>query len=159
MAYTNLLTLETYDHTISNPIAVESFSFNIEQSLNIGLQRTGAGVGPGRVTLDPFSITRFTDLMSPHLIVQCSSGTAFKIVTLTVTPRGANRPVVTYRLGLVAIKTISTGGSQHSGPLPTETVTFEYGSLQVEFYDIALNQTTIGNWDQVHNVKGFDTGA
>lgn len=157
MAYTNLITLEDYRGTTSNPITVESFSFDIEQTLNIGSQSTGAGAG--KITFNPFSITRFPDVMSPHLLVQCCSGTPFKIVTLTVTPSGANQPVATYQLGLAAIKTISTGGSQHSGLLPTEVVTFEYGSLQVVFHDTTTNQAARGSWDRVHNVSGFYTGT
>ena len=39
--------------------AGESFSFDIEQTLNIGSQSTGAGAG--KVTFNPFSITRKID--------------------------------------------------------------------------------------------------
>jgi len=42
---------------------VEDFSFDIEQTLNIGSQSSGAGAG--KVTFNPFSITRKTDVASP----------------------------------------------------------------------------------------------
>jgi hypothetical protein len=35
---------------------IEDFSFDLEQTLNIGSQSTGAGAG--KVTFNPFSITR-----------------------------------------------------------------------------------------------------
>ena len=49
---------------------IEDFSFDTEQTLNIGSQSTGAGAG--KITFNPFSITRkidrfFADLVSELL--------------------------------------------------------------------------------------------
>ncbi len=44
---------------------VETFSFDVEQTLNIGSQSSGAGAG--KVTFNPFSITRKIDRSSPNL--------------------------------------------------------------------------------------------
>ena len=52
---------------------VEDFSFDIEQTLNIGSQSTGAGAG--RVTFNPYSITRKIDRSSPELFSAACSGT------------------------------------------------------------------------------------
>jgi type VI secretion system secreted protein Hcp len=43
---------------------ISDFSFDIEQTLNIGSQSTGAGAG-GKATFNPFSITRKVDRSSP----------------------------------------------------------------------------------------------
>src|SRR5271165_1703753 len=61
---------------------VEDFSFDIEQTLNIGSQSTGAGAG--KVTFNPFSVTRKTDQSSPTFFQMACSGTAFKMVTLAL---------------------------------------------------------------------------
>ena len=156
MGFTSFLTLEDYKGNVSKPIAIESFSFDVEQTLNIGSQSGGAGAG--KITFNPFSVTRFPDLMSAVLLTECASGTPSKIVTLTVTPNGASQPVATYRLGLAAVKTISIAGSQHGGLLPTETVAFEYASLQSMFYDSVTNQTTTGTWNIYNNNNNFYTG-
>jgi hypothetical protein len=50
---------------------VEDYSFDIEQVLNIGSQSSGAGAG--KVTFNPFQITRKTDKASPLLFAACSS--------------------------------------------------------------------------------------
>ena len=44
---------------------VDNFNFDIGQTLNIGSQSTGAGAG--KVTFNPFSITRKIDKASPIL--------------------------------------------------------------------------------------------
>jgi type VI protein secretion system component Hcp len=44
---------------------VEDYSFDIEQTLNIGAQSSGAGAG--KVTFNPFQITRKIDVASPTL--------------------------------------------------------------------------------------------
>jgi hypothetical protein len=44
---------------------IKDFSFDIEQTLNIGSQSTGAGAGKAR--FNPFSITRNIDVASPNL--------------------------------------------------------------------------------------------
>src|SRR3954451_9579978 len=59
---------------------IEDFSFDIEQTLNIGSQSTGAGAG--KVTFNPFSITRKIDKSSPTFFQMACSGTAFKQVVL-----------------------------------------------------------------------------
>src|SRR5580704_14346907 len=61
---------------------VEDYSFDIEQTLNIGSQTSGAGAG--KVTFNPFSITRKIDQASPILFQMACSGTAFKVVTLAL---------------------------------------------------------------------------
>ncbi len=63
-----------------NVFEIESYSFDIAQSLNIGSQSTGAGAG--KVTFNPFSITRKTDRASPVLFQMACSGTAFESVVL-----------------------------------------------------------------------------
>src|SRR4051794_37054555 len=52
---------------------IEDFSFDIEQTLNIGSQSTGAGAG--KVTFNPFSITRKIDVSSATFFEQACSGT------------------------------------------------------------------------------------
>src|SRR3978361_420805 len=61
---------------------IEDFSFDIEQTLNIGSQSTGAGAG--KVTFNPFSITRKIDCASPTFFEYACSGTAFQMVSLGI---------------------------------------------------------------------------
>jgi hypothetical protein len=50
---------------------LKDFSFDIENPLNIGSQSSGAGAG--KVTFDPFHITKVTDQATPSFFVQAGS--------------------------------------------------------------------------------------
>ena len=55
---------------------IEDYSFDIEQTLNIGSQSSGAGAG--KVTFNPFSITRKVDISSPSFFQMACAGTSFQ---------------------------------------------------------------------------------
>ena len=158
MAYTSILTLESY--VAAEPLIVvdvETIAFDVEQTLNIGSQSSGSGAG--KITFNPFSITRHVDKSSPTLFLHCASGTPFKTAKLTVTPEGANAPFITYLMKLVAIKTIAVQGNQHGGPLPLENVSFEYGGLQIKIGDPSTGDVTTGGWNRVKNVQDNDINS
>jgi hypothetical protein len=64
------------DHDVEGYAAggfeIDDYSFDIEQVLNIGSSSTGAGAG--KVTFNPFSITRKTDSSSPKLFRSADLG-------------------------------------------------------------------------------------
>jgi type VI secretion system Hcp family effector len=135
---------------------VEDYSFDIEQTLNIGSQSVGAGAG--KVTFNPFSITRKIDRASPVFYQMACSGTAFKWVTLAMRKSaGGNvsgQIYLRFDFKLVAVKTISWA---HDDESPKETVTFEYGGLLVRYAmqnpDGSLAGAIPGGWNRVNNVS------
>jgi type VI secretion system secreted protein Hcp len=147
-------------NTSSYIFEVEDYSFDIEQTLNIGSQTSGAGAG--KVTFNPFSITRKIDQASPKLFQMACSGTAFKLVTLVLRKSvgtgggGANvsgQVFLRFDFKLVAVKTISWS---HDDESPKETVTFEYGGMQIRYSPQdasgALKAAIPGGWNRVRNV-------
>src|ERR1017187_6424247 len=93
---------------------IDDFSFDIEQVLNIGSQSSGAGAG--KVTFNPFQITRKTDRASPVLFAMCCAGQHFQPVTLYLRRAGATASggtmtsgttFLSYDFALVAVATIS----------------------------------------------------
>jgi len=108
--------------TASQLFEVEDYSFDIEQVLNIGSQSTGAGAG--KITFNPFSITRKIDRSSPILFDMACSGTAFKQVSLALrkSAGGMQSGVIFLRFDfkLAAVKTISWS---HDDEAPKETTT------------------------------------
>ena len=138
---------------------VEDFSFDIEQTLNIGSQSTGAGAG--RVTFNPFSITRKIDKSSPLLFEMACSGTPFQTVCLGLRKSSGGKMsgqiYLVFLFKLVAVKTISWSYDDES---PKETCTFEYGGLQVHYTpqkpDGSMDNVIPGGWNRVKNVQ--DTG-
>ena len=143
----------------ANIFEVEDYSFDIEQTLNIGSQSTGAGAG--KVTFNPFRITRKTDKASPLLFRMACSGTPFQTVALVLRrSKGgstASSAFLKFTFKLVAVKTISWA---HSDELPKESVTFEYGALVVEYWpqkpDGSMGTKVVDGWNRVKNTADND---
>ncbi len=137
---------------------IEDYSFDIEQTLNIGSQSSGAGAG--KVTFNPFSITRKIDCASPILFNMACSGTAFQQVILALRKSAGagagstSSGVIFLRFDfrLVAVKTISWS---HDDESPKETVTFEYGAMVIRYCQQNANGTlqpvVPGGWNRVTN--------
>lgn len=138
------------------PTELVSYSLDIEQTLNIGSQSTG--VGAGRVTFNPLTITKKIDVNSSTLFSMCCSGTPFKYLDIVLVESDKKpAPIAGYGLGLVAVKTISRAddsGEQTS----METVTFEFGQLSIgyarQLSTGALDPFHYTSWDRVKNVSG-----
>ena len=134
---------------------IEEFSFGIEQTLNIGSQSTGAGAG--KVTFNPFSITRKIDRSSPTLLQMSCAGQPFKEVVLGLRKSAGGtvtgRMYLVFRFKLVAVKTINWSNDEES---PKETVEFEYGGLQVHYSqqdpDGSMRTAIPGGWNRVFNI-------
>ena len=134
---------------------ITDYNFDIEQTLNIGSQSSGTGAG--RVTFNPFSITRKIDKASPVFFQMACSGTPFQEVCLGLRKSSggdsSGRFFLMFRFMLVAVKTVSWA---HDDESPNETVTFEYGGLQV-FYGLQKQDGSIdsssfkGGWNRVTN--------
>src|ERR1700759_3293362 len=67
---------------------IDDYSFDVEQTLNIGSQSSGAGAG--RVKFNPFSITRKIDCASPILFQMACSGKPFQTVGLGLRKSAGN---------------------------------------------------------------------
>ncbi len=146
----------------SNVFEIESYSLDIEQVLNIGSQSSGAGAG--KVTFNPFSITRKTDRASPILYQMACSGTPFRSVALVLSKSaGGNASAIVFQkftFKLVAVKSIAWA---YDAEDPKETVTFEYGGLVIEYWmqepDGSLGAKVLGGWNRVKNISDHDPAS
>lgn len=135
---------------------VEDYSFDIEQTLSIGSQSAGAGAG--RVTFNPFSITRKIDLSSPVFFENACSGKSFKNVYLGMRKSAggatSGKFFLLFTFKLVAVKTL---GWAHDDEAPKETVTFEYGGLQIRYSrqqpSGAMDPVVGKGWNKVKNIS------
>jgi type VI protein secretion system component Hcp len=94
---------------------IDSFSWGAaNNTLNIGSASSGASAG--KITFNPFTITRKTDSASPSLYQACASGKHFSTVKIVQ----GSRTVV---LDDVLISSYQTGGSHDR---PTETFVLKY---------------------------------
>ena len=136
---------------------VEDYSFDVEQTLNIGSQSSGAGAG--KITFNPFSITRKIDCSTALFFNMACSGQSFQQVGLAMRRSSgggkyAGSCFVRFDFKLVAVKTISWA---HDDEAPKETVTFEYGALIVRYAQQNADGTPmpilVGGWKRVFNVS------
>jgi type VI secretion system secreted protein Hcp len=161
------------DITPGKVFEIDDFSFDIEQVLNIGSQSSGAGAG--KVTFNPFQVTRKTDRLSPRLFTMCCAGQHFEQVSLFLrraggaasTGAGANQSSGTtflrFDFALVAVKTISWSGSDGDEACKEE-LQFEYGALQVRYVQqgadgkpmTTADATPVGSWNRVYNNNKFE---
>lgn len=135
---------------------IEDFSFDIEQTLNIGSQSTGAGAG--KVTFNPFSITRKIDRSSPIMFQNACSGTPFKQVCVGLRKSaGGEQSGIIYLVFVFRLVAVKTIGWSYDDEAPKETTTFEYGGLQVHYApqkpDGTLDAIVAGGWNRVRNIK------
>ena len=141
---------------------ISDYSFDIEQVLSIGSQSSGAGAG--KVTFNPFSITRNIDISSPKIFQYACSGTPYKEVGLGLRKSSGGDSSGSFFLffifKLVAVKTISWA---HDDESPKETTTFEYGGLNIQYGQQQPNgdigALIPGGWNRVRNISMMDPGV
>ena len=139
---------------------VDDYSFDVEQTLSIGSQSRGAGAG--KITFNPFSITRKIDKASPLMYKMACNGTPFQMVVLMLRKAAGTEATgsffLRFNFKLVAIKTISWS---HDDESPKEEMTFEYGALFMSYgiQEPSGEVKTViqRGWNRVKNV-GLDTG-
>lgn len=135
---------------------IADYSFDIEQVLSIGSQSSGAGAG--KVSFNPFSITRNIDKSSPDLFQNACSGKPYANVGLGLRKSAGGNVSGTFFLQfifkLVAVKTISWA---HDDESPKETTTFEYGGLVIRYgqqnADGTIPNIIAKGWNRVKNIS------
>ena len=128
---------------------VTSFTGTAVQTLNIGSQSTGAGAG--KVTFNPFTITRKMDAASPLLFQNSASGTPFK--TAEVFFMNGQNVVVKQTFKLAAVKSITWSACTDKDKdcnTVNETLLFEYGG---QLITVGKSQ---GGWNRVRNIQDND---
>jgi type VI secretion system Hcp family effector len=115
---------------------IDDFSFDIEQVLNIGSQSSGAG--SGKVTFNPFQITKKTDSASPQLFASCITGEAFESVVLQIFEsgkRGTETLMNTITLTNASILSVIAYSIKHK---LSHKFSFGFEKISVDFMTPAL---------------------
>ena len=145
---------------------VTDYGFDIEQTLNITSQSTGTGAG--RINFNPFSITRSIDISSTTMFLNACAGTPFQYVYLGLRKSSggdtsgavnvAGQFFVLFTFAMVAVKTITWA---HADESPTETITFDYGALQIQYSqqkpDGTLDTAKNASWNRMTNAVDMPT--
>lgn len=139
-----------------NAIEIEDFSFDVENAVSIGSQTGGAGVG--KVKFNPFQIRKRPDLSSPMFFQHCAAGTHFQKVSILLNKAGGTTSVtyLKFTFSTVFVSKVSWSG-ETSSDTPVEDITFEYGSLEIQYTpqksDGTSGSPVVGGWNRILNTK------
>ena len=121
---------EAKDKTHEKEIDVLAWSWGMTQS---GSFEVGGGGGSGKVNVQDLSFTKYIDISSPVLMLNCSNGDPLDDATLTV--RKAGKTPFEYliiKMEKVLVTSVSTGGSGGEDRL-TENVTLNFAKVEVTY--------------------------
>ncbi|MHC4644359.1 MAG: Hcp family type VI secretion system effector [Planctomycetota bacterium] len=148
---------ESTDEKHKDWIEILSYSHSVSQS-GAGSRSTGGAATSGKCSHGNFSITKALDKASPTLNLFCSNGTHIDKITLELCrATGDKQPYMTYKLVDSVVSSVGIGGG--GGGIPTETVTFNYGSIYWTYvetdHQTGKKKGEIKKfWNLVHNKGG-----
>jgi type VI secretion system secreted protein Hcp len=113
---------------------IKDFSFDIENPTTIGSATSGAGAG--KIKFNEFTITKTTDSASPVFFKNCCAGAHYQKVVIGMRKAGgdpstAGQPFLQYKFGTVFTTKIDWSSPGDEGP--QESITFVYGTLEVQY--------------------------
>lgn len=127
---------------------IESWSFGASNS---GSSAQGTGLGVGKVSLQDFHFTVQNGKASPQLFLSCAKGNHIPQAELSLRKAGGDGNPYTYQkvtFGDIIISSFQTGGSNGSGILPIEQISFNFTKITFEYFQqkpdgtVALTNTT-----------------
>ncbi len=149
---TSTLDGESKDANHPNAIDILSYEFGADNPVSIGSATSGAGAG--KIKFNEFTITKFVDKSSPTLFKYEASGTHFEKLVLTVRKAGGTQDYLTITMGTVFVSHYTHGST---GGIPTETISFEVGTIQMDYKPQTstgtLGASIVGGWDQIQNIE------
>ncbi len=136
-------------------IDVVSWSFGASNSTNPAA--TG-GAGAGKVTFNPFSITRKIDAASPMLYGACASGKVYPTLTFeadSIQNGEQGTPVENLQIVLSQASVRSCGSSGTNAGLdqPLESLSFNFSKIEWKYSDSSGKVVSRYSWDLKANKK------
>jgi type VI secretion system secreted protein Hcp len=148
---------DVYDKPVppASALALPDYSFDVAQLTGTG-SAPGTGAGAGKITLDPLSITRPVDVVSPQLFTACAVGTPFQQLNLMLVRSGTGSALAAFLQFTFKVVMVQTISWSHDDESPREAVTFAYGGLQIRYRQQtssgSLGKPVVAGWDGVRNI-------
>lgn len=123
---------ESTDSKHKNEIELESFSWGVSQSGVSGGR--GGGMSAGKASFTDFSVVKIVDKASAALFGACATGKHNKEVIVTLRRAGGDQmDYLVYKFTDVMITNYQAAGAPGGGGLPTESISFNYSKLQIDY--------------------------
>ena len=121
---------ESTDDKHKDWIEVLSYNWGVSQMASAIASSSGGGTAQ-RADLQDLSIVKLLDSSTPLLFRACADGSHIKEVKLELCRAGGDKVIyMEYVLNNVIISSVSDGGG---GGEPTESVTFNYGKIKLNY--------------------------
>jgi type VI protein secretion system component Hcp len=144
------------------PFDISNWSFAIKQDVSIG---SGAGgIGAGKVSFDPFKVTKQIDNASSTFFKTCCTGGHYEKAHLMIrkagsTGGGSGSGDIYLQFDFLMLF-VSNVSWSHNDPTPQEEITFDYGALQVNYKPQVKSGALESNfittaWNRVKNNSSF----
>ena len=115
---------------------IEIFSFSWGASNPVTLGPGSGGAAAGRVSISSFNVMKKTDVASSKLFKACCTGDHYDLMTVSLrkqTGTGGQDSFLIYKFNEVYVESIQWSGSTGGDATPTESVSFAFGKVTVEY--------------------------
>jgi len=122
---------------------VLAFSWGVSNS---GTTHTGGGGGAGKASFQDVSFTKYTDALTPVLLVAVASGEHFPKASLTYAD-SKGKPILVLEMESLLLTSLSLGGAASESAL-TENLTINFAKVKL------TSGTVSGSWNIAGNAEG-----
>lgn len=137
---------ESKDDKHKDQIDVLAWSWGMSQS---GSFHVGGGGGAGKVNVNDLSFTKYVDISSPVLMLDCANGEHIPEATLYVRKAGKTPlEYIVIKMEKIIVSSISTGGSGGEDRL-TESVSLNFAKAEFKY----VQQSDTGGEDKSKTFK------
>jgi type VI secretion system secreted protein Hcp len=115
---------------------IEIFSFSWGASNPVTIGPGSSGAAGSRVSISSFNVMKKTDVASPKLFSACCLGTHIDKITVSMrkqTGAGGQEAFLIYKFEEAFVESIQWSGSSGGDDTPTESVSFAFGKVTVEY--------------------------
>lgn len=146
---------ESKDSGHENEIDVLNWSWGASQA---GSLHVASGGGSGRVNIQDLSFTKNVDKSSTNLFINCCNGNHIPSAVLTVRKAGGEQvEYLIITMEPVMVTSITLGGSGGDEDIITETITFNFAKVKVEYTkqepDGSAGATVEKTWNIEANIE------
>jgi type VI secretion system secreted protein Hcp len=115
---------------------IEIFSFSWGASAPVTIGPGSTGMSASRVSISSFNVMKKTDIASPKLFNAACLGTHIGKMTVSMrkqTGTGGQGVFLIYTFDEVMVESVQWSGSSGGDDTPTESVSFAFGKVTVEY--------------------------
>lgn len=116
-------------------IEIYSFSWGASNPVTVGSGSTG--LAAGKVSVSSFNVMKKTEASSAPLFAACCAGQHYKEATVDMRKAtgvdGAQQTFLKYVFSDVMVESIQWSGSTGGDDTPTESVSFAFGKVSIEY--------------------------